>query len=180
MQGKVHYFLDGPLFEKILRILIIVIGGFAIPAVFLWFLSFLGAKDNPLASGTPFTLAQVMAIFGGFGLVAGFSDRVACDLRRPLRRMATLFLLSALHFCLMGMLLPALTVAEGGTASSYSPGWRDSSNHRSFSSILLLGGIDVGKPAWSADKHNEEMHRAERIIRHVAVGKSRVSTADDY
>ena len=74
MQGKVHYFLDGPLFEKILRILIIVVGGFAIPAVFLWFLSFLGAKENPLASGTPFTLAQVMAIFGGFGLVAGFSD----------------------------------------------------------------------------------------------------------
>ena len=119
MQGKVHYFLDGPLFEKILRILIVAVGGFAIPAVFLWFLSFLGAKENPLASGTPFTLAQVMAIFGGFGLVAGFSDRVACDLRRPLRRMATLFLLSALCFCLMGMLLPALAVAEGGTASTY-------------------------------------------------------------
>ena len=119
MQGKVHYFLDGPLFEKILRILIIVVGGFAIPAVFLWFLSFLGAKENPLASGTPFTLAQVMAIFGGFGLVAGFSDNVACDLRHSLRLMATLFLLSALCFCLMGMLLPALAVAEGGTASTY-------------------------------------------------------------
>ena len=106
-------------FEVILRILILLVGGFAIPAVFLWFLSFLVAKENPLASGTPFTLAQVMAIFGGFGLVAGFSDRVACHIRYPLRRMATLFLLSALCFCLMGMLLPALTVAEEGTVPGY-------------------------------------------------------------
>ena len=106
-------------FEIILRILILLVGGFAIPAVFLWFLSFLVAKENPLASGTPFTLAQVMAIFGGFGLVVGFSDRVPCEIRRPLRLMASLFLLSALHFCLMGMLLPALTVAEGGTVSGY-------------------------------------------------------------
>ncbi len=103
--------------EITLRILITTVGVFAIPATFFWLLSFLGAEENPLASGTPFTLAQVMAIFGGFGLVVGFSDQVACDLKRPLRFMATLFLLSALCFCLMGMLFPALAVAEDGTVS---------------------------------------------------------------
>ena len=111
--------LTGRVVEFAPMILIMAIGAFAAPAAFIWCMSFLGGQENPLTSGTPFTLAQVMAIFGGFGLVGGFSDRVTSDLRRSLRRMATMYLISALCFCLMGMLLPALAYVEVATASIY-------------------------------------------------------------
>ena len=48
--------------------------------VILWFVSFLAFQDglsgrpNSFPTGTPFTLAQVVAIFGAFGLAGGFSS----------------------------------------------------------------------------------------------------------
>ena len=86
--------------------------------VFIWNLSVLTDPilDNPYAAGSPFTLAQVMAIFGAFGLAAGFSDRVQQKLRRDMRRVAIYHFVSALCFCLLGLLLPAIPYAEEGTA----------------------------------------------------------------
>ncbi len=73
--------------------------------------------ENVYASGSPFTLAQVMAIFGAFGLVAGFSDRVEQELKNTMRRVAILHLVSALCFCLLGLLLPTIPYLEEGTAA---------------------------------------------------------------
>ena len=89
--------------------------------VFIWNVSFLTDPivDNPYASGSPFTLAQVMAIFGAFGLAAGFSDRIEAKLKRDMRRVAIYHLISALCFCLLGLLLPAIPYAEEGTAGSW-------------------------------------------------------------
>ena len=89
--------------------------------VFIWNLSVLTDPilDNPYATGSPFTLAQVMAIFGAFGLAAGFSDRVEQELKRDMRRVAIYHFVSALCFCLLGLLLPAIPYAEEGTASSW-------------------------------------------------------------
>ena len=72
---------------------------------------------NAYASGSPFTLAQVMAIFGAFGLAAGFSDRVEEKLKGSMRRVAILHFVSALCFCLLGLLLPAIPHLKEGTVS---------------------------------------------------------------
>ena len=86
--------------------------------VFLWNISFLAgpALDNPYATGSPFTLAQVMAIFGAFGMVASFSDRVEQRLRRSMCWVAVCHFLAALSFCLLGLILPAIPHAQEGTA----------------------------------------------------------------
>ena len=73
--------------------------------------------ENAYASGSPFTLAQVMAIFGAFGLAAGFSDRVEEKLKGSMRRVAILHFVSALCFCLLGLLLPAIPYLKEGTVS---------------------------------------------------------------
>ena len=73
--------------------------------------------ENVYASGSPFTLAQVMAIFGAFGLAAGFSDRVKEELKNTMRRVAVLHFVSALCFCLLGLLLPTIPYLEEGTVS---------------------------------------------------------------
>lgn len=85
--------------------------------IFIWNLSVLTDPilDNPYATGSPFTLAQVMAIFGAFGLAAGFSDRVEQELKRDMRRVAICHFVSALCFCLLGLLLPAIPFVEEGT-----------------------------------------------------------------
>ena len=86
--------------------------------VFIWNLSVLTDPilDNPYATGSPFTLAQVVAIFGAFGLAAGFSDRVDQKLKRDMRRVAICHFVSALCFCLLGLLLPTIPYAKEGTA----------------------------------------------------------------
>lgn len=87
--------------------------------VFIWNLSILTDPilDNPYATGSPFTLAQVMAIFGAFGLVAGFSDHIGHELKRDMRRVAIYHFVSALCFCLLGLLLPAMPHAKEGTVA---------------------------------------------------------------
>ena len=101
-----------------LAILVFVIGALAYPAAVFWILAFLAGNENPYAIGTPFTLAQVMAIFGAFGLAGGFSSHGTSDLRRGLRLMATLYLISALCFCMIGMLLPVVTTMDTGFSSN--------------------------------------------------------------
>ena len=89
--------------------------------VFIWNLSFLTspALGNPYDSGSPFTLAQVMAIFGAFGLAAGFSDRVERKLKQDMRRVAICHFVSALCFCLLGLLLPATPYANAVRRGRY-------------------------------------------------------------
>ncbi len=107
------------LVANVLMIVIGAIAAFAIPAVFIWIATFIGDPESPLVGGTPFTLAQVMAIFGAFGLAGGFGSQGTAKFRRSLRLVATLFLISALCFSLLGMLFPGLASAEEGTTSTH-------------------------------------------------------------
>ena len=89
--------------------------------VILWFVSFLAFQDglsgrpNSFPTGTPFTLAQVVAIFGAFGLAGGFSSYGDAVLRRKLRRVGIIYLLSSLAFATLGLLLSgaAFLLVEG-------------------------------------------------------------------
>ncbi len=73
--------------------------------------------ENTYVSRSPFTLAQVMAIFGAFGLAAGFSDRVEGKLKSSMRSVAILHFVSALCFCLLGLLLPVIPFLKEGTVA---------------------------------------------------------------
>ena len=110
------------------------IAALAYPAAFFWIVAYLEGEANPYATGTPFTLAQVMAIFGAFGLAGGFGSYGSLQLRHRLRLMATLYLLSALCFCIMGMLLPV-----AATTTSASP----------LLTIAVLGSIVVAAVTFS-------------------------------
>ena len=84
-----------------------VAAGFAaVSAVFLWLVAYASNNDQTDVGGPLFTLAQVMAIFGGFGVAAGFSGNLKCGLKNQLRRVGALHLVSALGFSLLGMTLP--------------------------------------------------------------------------
>ena len=95
-----------------------VVGGLAPMAISIWSIVLVVDGDNQLVFGDPFTLAQVIAIFAGFGLFAGFSSTVSATLRRSLRWMANLYLLSAVSFVMLGLFLPALSTADGEVQSS--------------------------------------------------------------
>ena len=92
------------------------VGVAALTAVALWLLAYLPNPHQSNIIGSPFTLAQVTAIFGGFGVAAGFSKYGDRGLRLQLRRAGALNILSALGFSLLGMLLP-ISAAEGLTGS---------------------------------------------------------------
>ena len=85
-------------------------------AVFFWFLTFLNPDENPFVTGSSFTLAQVVSIFGAFGLAGGFAGGAVPEfLRRKILIMGILYLISALVFSLVGMMLPALASSNPGT-----------------------------------------------------------------
>lgn len=85
------------------------IGTVAGYAVGFWLIPYLVNPDHPYVGGSLFTLAQVMAIFGAFGVAAGFSNYVECRLRSTLRAAGALHIVSALGFTLLGMMLPVST-----------------------------------------------------------------------
>ena len=109
--------------------------------VFIWNLSILTDPilDNPYATGSPFTLAQVMAIFGAFGLAAGFSDRVEQELKVTMRRVAIYHFVSSLSFCLLGLLLPGDTVCRGGNSLVLDHCGRGPCSHCGSGAFLFLG-----------------------------------------
>ena len=93
-------------------------------AVLFWIIAFVGDRESAYPVGTPFTAAQVAAIFGGFGLVVGFSGHRDSDLRQKMRLVGVLFTLSALGFSLMGMLLPlSESFSTGSSGSASLIGW---------------------------------------------------------
>ena len=99
-----------PHLESALTVIFSVIGialGFSAAfAIILWLYAYLPNPDHPYIGGSPFTLAQVAAIFGGLSIAAGFSDQVNGLLRFALRLAGVLYLASALGFSLFGMILP--------------------------------------------------------------------------
>ena len=78
-------------------------------AVGFWLIPYLVDPDHPYVGGSLFTLAQVVAIFGAFGVAAGFSNYVEFRLRNTLRAAGALHIMSALGFTLLGMMLPVST-----------------------------------------------------------------------
>ena len=74
--------------------------------VVFWLVVYASNNDQTDIGGPLFTLAQVMAIFGGFGVAAGFSGNCESELKSQLRRVGALHLISALGFSLLGMTLP--------------------------------------------------------------------------
>ena len=99
-------------FIYLMVVITFAVGGIAPIAISIWSAVLVAGGDNQLAIGDPFIVAQVVAIFGGFGLFAGFSSTVTGDLRRSLRWMANLYLLSAVSFAMLGLFLPALSTSQ--------------------------------------------------------------------
>ena len=85
------------------------IGAVAGYAVGFWLIPYLIDPNHPYVGGSLFTLAQVMAIFGAFGVAAGFSNYMELRLRSTLRAAGALHIMSALGFTLLGMMLPVST-----------------------------------------------------------------------
>ena len=105
--------------DVIIVVLASTVAATAYPVVFLWFIQFVNdpGQTSPYASGSPFTLAQVMAIFGAFGVAGGFSTYGSPGLRLNLRRVGVSYILSALGFSFLGMTMPILPLADEGTYS---------------------------------------------------------------
>lgn len=117
----------------------------AIISVLFWFVMYFTNIPNVSISGSPFTLAQVMAIFGGFGVAGGFSNYGDCRLRRELRLVGALHLLSALGFGLLGMISPMSIEAAALDISWSVPVF---AILISASLIVALGGFSVGTMLW--------------------------------
>ncbi len=88
----------------------------AFSAIFLWFVQLFGDPEQATYDlvGSPFTLAQVMAIFGAFGIAGGFSTYGNSYLRSSLRLAGVFYILSALGFSLLGMMLPIFLSPNDG------------------------------------------------------------------
>ena len=117
----------------------------AIIGVLFWFVVYFTNIPNVSISGSPFTLAQVMAIFGGFGVAGGFSNYGDCGLRRELRLVGALHLLSALGFSLLGMISPIAIEAVAWGQSWTVPAF---ALLIGTALIVALGGFSVGTMLW--------------------------------
>ena len=87
----------------------------------IWFDSFqadLTGLSKSIPTGTPFDLAQVVAIFGALGLVGGFSNYGDRSLQMRLRLVGVIHLLSALGFVMLGLFLPTITLELKETTRS--------------------------------------------------------------
>ena len=98
--------------DSVMSALGAAIGTVAGYAVGFWLIPYLVDPDHPYVGGSLFTLAQVMAIFGAFGVAAGLSNHLEGRLRSYLRAAGALHIMSALGFTLVGMMLP-LSTTEG-------------------------------------------------------------------
>ncbi len=105
--------------EIVVTILASVVVALSLYAPLLWFITFLDPQKTPYASGTPFMLAQVVALFGAFGLAGGFSGNVAPNLRNKLCYMGVVYIVSAFGFSLLGMVLPFFASLDERTVGYY-------------------------------------------------------------
>lgn len=122
-----------------------VVAGYAVG---FWLIPYLVDLDHPYVGGSLFTLAQVMAIFGAFGVAAGFSNYVECRLRSFLRAAGALHIMSALGFTLLGMMLPV---------STSEAMWRDHGDVLTVLNFMALAmaimGFWLGTTLWVSQFH---------------------------
>lgn len=98
-----------PLIRTVSQVVAVVASVTAATAMALWMSEFIFKPGGTYVGGSLFTLAQVVAIFGAFGIagaLAGLSDD---KLGRRLGQAGVLHLLPALGFTLLGLMLPAST-----------------------------------------------------------------------
>ena len=67
---------------------------------------------NPWLGGSFLGLAQVMAIFSAFGWAGGFSGICPPEVRKILRLVGLLYLMTSLAFCMMSMLSPLYGLSD--------------------------------------------------------------------
>ncbi len=124
------------------------IGAVAGYAVGFWLIPYLVDPNHPYVGGSLFTLAQVMAIFGAFGVAAGFSNYVEFRLRGSLRAAGALHIMSALGFTLLGMMLPV---------STSEAMWRDHGDVLTVLNFVALAmaimGFSMGTILWVSQFH---------------------------
>ena len=126
----------------------VAIGAVAGYAVGFWLIPYLVDPDHPYVGGSLFTLAQVMAIFGAFGMAAGFSNYVEFRLRSRLRGAGALHIMSALGFTLLGLMLPV---------STNEAIWRDHGGVLTILNFVALAmaimGFCFGTTLWVSQFH---------------------------
>ena len=138
--------------DSILDVVLFVVGlatGLASAlAIVLWLYAYLPDPGHPYIGGSPFTLAQVSAIFGGLGIAVAFSNQVCGQLRHLLRIAGVLYLVSALGFSLFGMILP-LSISDELWATQ-----GDILEGMHFSFLLMaMGGFSLGTIIWVSRIH---------------------------
>lgn len=126
----------------------VAIGAVAGYATGFWLIPYLVDPDHPYVGGSLFTLAQVMAIFGAFGMAAGFSNHLEGRLRSYLRAAGALHIMSALGFTLVGMMLPV---------STNEAIWRDHGGVLTILNFVALAmaimGFCFGTTLWVSQFH---------------------------
>ena len=124
------------------------IGTVAGYAVGFWLIPYLVDPDHPYVGGSLFTLAQVMAIFGAFGVAAGFSNHLEDRLGSFLRAAGALHIMSALGLTLLGMMLPV---------STSEAMWRDHGDVLTVLNFVALAmailGFWFGTTLWVSQFH---------------------------
>ncbi len=126
----------------------VVVGFIAFIAVVLWFLAYFSNNDKPDIGAPLFTLAQVMAIFGGFGFVAGFSGHRYSQLKNNMRYVGALHLISALGFSLLGMMLP---ISTGADVKSFDGAFLVALSIAAF--LMAAVGFTLGTILWVSQLH---------------------------
>lgn len=134
--------------DSVMSALGAAIGTVAGYAVGFWLIPYLVDPDHPYVGGSLFTLAQVMAIFGAFGVAAGFSNHLERRLGSFLRPAGALHIMSALGFTLVGMMLP-ISTTEGM--------WRDHGvvlTTLNFVALAMaISGFWFGTTLWVSQFH---------------------------
>ena len=117
-------------------------------AVGFWLLVYLPDPSHPHIGGSLFTVAQVMAIFGAFGVAAGFSKYGNHGLGDQFRRAGALHIMSALGFSLLGMIFPISTDATT---------WRDHgfvlASLNGLAVVMSILGFSLGTALWVSQFH---------------------------
>ena len=131
--------------------------------VVFWLVVYASNNDQTDIGGPLFTLAQVMAIFGGFGVAAGFSGNCESELKNQLRRVGALHLISALGFSLLGMTFPISNDekiwADYGVVLGILNG---------VALVIAMTGFALGTTLWVGQLHRlfaDPISKREKCIR---------------
>ena len=154
-------------FGSLVQVCMVILGGAAGFAaalgVVFWLVVYASNNDQTAIGGPLFTLAQVMAIFGGFGVAAGFSGNCENELKNQLRRVGALHLIAALGFSLLGMTFPISNDekiwADYGVLLGILNG---------VALIIAMTGFAIGTALWVSQLHRlfaDPISKREKCIR---------------